>query len=276
MGELTAEAEGRVAEIAARHGVSPATTARVAVALARSGGGQVQFNEPELGGFGQWSRGGMVMIGDMFNNALKARVDALCGDLAQLVAAGDVLVPAAAGGPGWPAALGTPSSSGAQNDMRYAVFPGTRRLAVAQGGRMTIYDTGDHVIAGASQAQSGEQTLTFASQHGPVRLADLAVVEGDAPKAAAVAGPPSAAAQPAGPVASAQHEAPAAAAARHEARAAAHEAPAAAAQHEAPAKRTAGEGDVIATIERLAELASRGILTPEEFARKKAELLDRL
>jgi hypothetical protein len=30
---------------------------------------------------GQWSQGGMIMIGDMFNNGLKYRVDSLCNDL---------------------------------------------------------------------------------------------------------------------------------------------------------------------------------------------------
>ena len=45
------------------------------------GGGQAQFNHPELGGMGQWS-GGMLQIGDMFNVGLKARVAAACADLA--------------------------------------------------------------------------------------------------------------------------------------------------------------------------------------------------
>ncbi len=34
---------------------------------------------------GQWSQGGMIMIGDMFNNALKYRVDALCSELSSLL-----------------------------------------------------------------------------------------------------------------------------------------------------------------------------------------------
>jgi hypothetical protein len=33
----------------------------------------------------QWMRGGMTMVGDMFDNALKARIDALCGESAQLL-----------------------------------------------------------------------------------------------------------------------------------------------------------------------------------------------
>jgi hypothetical protein len=38
----------------------------------------------------------------------------------------------------------------------------------------------------------------------------------------------------------------------------------------------AGESDVLAALERLGELKQRGILSDEEFAAKKAELLRRL
>lgn len=38
----------------------------------------------------------------------------------------------------------------------------------------------------------------------------------------------------------------------------------------------AGSSDVIAAIEKLGDLRSKGILTDEEFAKKKAELLARL
>ena len=34
---------------------------------------------------GQWSQGGMIMIGDMFNQGLKHRVDALCNELADFL-----------------------------------------------------------------------------------------------------------------------------------------------------------------------------------------------
>jgi len=39
---------------------------------------------------------------------------------------------------------------------------------------------------------------------------------------------------------------------------------------------TAQETDIFAKIERLADLQQKGILSPEEFAAKKAELLSRL
>jgi hypothetical protein len=48
-------------------------------------GGMAQFSHREFGGSGQWMAGGAIMISDMFNNALKARVDALCNELSALI-----------------------------------------------------------------------------------------------------------------------------------------------------------------------------------------------
>ena len=85
MPELTPEGARRVAEIADRHGVSADAARTLLTALVAGGGSQAQFTHPELGGMGQWSQGGMIMVGDMFDNALKARVDALCTELAALL-----------------------------------------------------------------------------------------------------------------------------------------------------------------------------------------------
>jgi hypothetical protein len=164
-----------IQDIAQRHGFSPDAARAVAEALRRGSGRMAQFSHPELGGMGQWAAGGMLMIGDMFNNGLKARVDALCRDLA----AAPGPVPAAAEqqpaqtGHWWPDGLGTASATGAQNDMRYACFPEQRRLAVMRDGQIRVYDTGDHRISGFSQQQSVHQDLTFSSQNGLVRLQDL-------------------------------------------------------------------------------------------------------
>ena len=62
--------------------------------------------------------------------------------------------------------------------MRYAVFPEKRRLVIDDHGRTKIYDTGDHHISGVSQSQSTDSTLTFVSQHGVVRVSDLARADG--------------------------------------------------------------------------------------------------
>jgi hypothetical protein len=69
--------------------------------------------------------------------------------------------------------LGRPGAVGAQNDLRYAVFPETRRLVLDDHGAISIYDTGSHRIFGVAQAQWGDQTLSFTSQDGLVRVADL-------------------------------------------------------------------------------------------------------
>jgi hypothetical protein len=57
--------------------------------------------------------------------------------------------------------------------MRYACFPGKKRVAVMRGGKTTVYDTGKHTISGVSQQQGSDQTLTFSSQFGSVRVHDL-------------------------------------------------------------------------------------------------------
>jgi hypothetical protein len=164
-----------IADIAQRHGFSADAARAVAEALRHGGGRMAQFNHPELGGMGQWAAGGMLMIGDMFNHGLKARVDALCRDLAAMPAPAPAAAEQQYGQTShwWPDGLGSPSATGAQNDMRYACFPDTRRLAVMQNGRVRVYDTGDHRIGGFSQQQSGSQNLSFSSQLGTVRLEDL-------------------------------------------------------------------------------------------------------
>ncbi len=45
---------------------------------------------------GQWSQGGMIMVGDMFNQGLRYRVDQLCGELAELLRSQPLLHPPAA------------------------------------------------------------------------------------------------------------------------------------------------------------------------------------
>jgi hypothetical protein len=185
MRTLTPEGRQRLADIAARHGFGPEAAEALLRALVSGCGTQAQFSHADLGGMGQWSQGGMLMIGDMFNDALKARVAALCGDLAPLAAGGGLFEAECKGGDAsrpaggsdwWPADLGRPSTSGGQNDVSYAYFPQARRLAVRRGGRVTVYDAGDHAITGVSQQQGGTLTLRFSSTSGVIDLDDLAVV----------------------------------------------------------------------------------------------------
>ena len=73
----------------------------------------------------------------------------------------------------WPDDLGQPSTSGGQNDVRYAFFGDKRRLALQKGGKISLYDTGDHQISGVSQQQGSSSSLSFVSQHGTVSLDEL-------------------------------------------------------------------------------------------------------
>ena len=165
-------------DLARENGVSVEAVRVLQDALRRGGGRQAQFSHPDLGGMGQWSSGGMTQVGDMFNTALKDKVNRLCTALAQDAADQPAPPPKTQGGSSdwWPEGLGRVSATGAQNGMRYACFPDTRRVAVEQAGRVTLYDSGEHRISGVSQQQSATQELTFSSQNGTIRASDLAVV----------------------------------------------------------------------------------------------------
>jgi hypothetical protein len=182
MPPLNAATRERVAEIAGWHGFSAAAAEVMLAAVARGRGAMAQFDHPEFGGPGQWMRRGMTMVGDMFNTALKARVEALCADLSAIVDDDPTLTAASAPeaeGEGaapdawWPAELPAPDSTGAQNDTRYAWFAAPRRLAIERRGVVTLYATLDHRIVGFSQQQSGTGTLSFTSQHGLVDVDQL-------------------------------------------------------------------------------------------------------
>lgn len=270
MQRLTAQGQQIIANIAQRYGVSTDAVITLLSALLAGHATMAQFTHPELGGSGQWMQGGMTMVGDMFNQALKAKVDGVCSELAQLLAQQpDVLpsmssqlpkqagrqpsgpevslfVPAASGTTShwWPAALGMPSSSGAQHNLQYAYFPASRRLAIAINGRVTVYDTREHQISGVSQQQGAGASLTFSSQCGVVELASLPIVSID--------GIP-------------QEEMPAAP-----------EQGAALSAPVEPSQAKPVQEDIITTIERLAALQQKGILSEAEFASTKAELLKRL
>src|SRR6202012_2449318 len=84
MPELTRETQQTIQKIANAHGVSVEAVEILVRALAAGNGAQVQFNHSELGGMGQWSRGGMIMIGDLFNSDLKHKVAQLCEELSPL------------------------------------------------------------------------------------------------------------------------------------------------------------------------------------------------
>ena len=86
MQELTPDGQAVVNDLAARHGFSTDAVTHMLVAVLNGNGGMAQFSHGEFGGSGQWMRGGMLMLGDMFNGHLKGRVQSLCNDIANLLA----------------------------------------------------------------------------------------------------------------------------------------------------------------------------------------------
>ncbi|MGJ8572728.1 MAG: SHOCT domain-containing protein [Hoeflea sp.] len=302
MTQLTEDGRKALAEIASRRDVSPEAVEHVAMALMAGHGTQAQFNHPDLGGMGQWSLGGMTMVGDMFNNSLKAKVDAICSDVAQLMRQSDLLrapsqsssqsqsqgdavslfVGAGSTGNWWPTDLGHAASTGAQNQMRYAWFPDTARLAVDAGdGRVRVYDTADHRIGGFSQQQSGGQSLSFTSQYGLVKLADLHEVDLEQ---SGGAGTRSVSEKSAPALSDALLKAATGSLAAEPSPADKDPAPSEFEQTQPdtqrsetlPASAPVEEADIFAKIERLAALHSKGILSDQEYQSKKAELLARI
>jgi hypothetical protein len=206
MPQLTSEGQRVVQHLAQSSGFSPDAVTHMLVAVLNGNGSLAQFGHPEFGGGGQWMRGGMVMVGDMFNSNLKARVDSLCNDISNILGrepglfqtgsfqsqsqSGSGAQNQTAGGAlgqsslfvpdpqakWWPAELGTPSATGSQNNLRYAYFAGARRLAVDSGGDVWVYDALDHQIGGFAQQQGLGNSIVFSSQYGTVILSSLPVV----------------------------------------------------------------------------------------------------
>ncbi len=278
MQRLTDQGWQKILDLAQRYGVSTDAVMSMLQAVFNGNGTMAQFFHSELGGGGQWMQGGMTMVGDMFNYNLKSKVDGLCSELSQLLSQhpfvpypptnqtqlqggqqqssgfansggspSSLFVQGPSGGYGswWPGELGNPNGSGGQNGVRYAYFSNARRLAIELNGTVTVYDTLDHQIGGVSQQQGFGGSLTLNSQYGTVDVASLPIISingvGHQPSTYF---PP----QPSPPITSSKPV----------------------------VTGSALETDIFTKIERLAELQQKGIISPEEFAAKKTELLSRL
>ena len=277
MQALTAAANQAIASLSNRYGVSEDAVRTLLFAVSAGGGTMAQFYHVDLGGGGQWMRGGMTMVGDMFNSGLKSTVDGICTELSSLLATQTVFAPLPAsessrggayGGHStnawWPAELGSPSSSGGQNDSQYAYFPGLARLAVKQGGYVAIYDTLDHQIGGVQQQQGGSTgSFSFSSQRGTFSVDSL-------PFAPASTGdiPPSPAYAP-------QRDAPAPGHWQSPGHA---QSPEPSYANPSNTSRQAGRSpeEILAAIERLGDLHRKGLLSDSDFQTKKADLLAQL
>lgn len=288
MKQLTPEGQQIINNIAQRYNFSPDAVFSMLQSVINGNGSMAQFNHPEFGGSGQWMKGGMIMLGDMFNNGLKNSVGGLCQELSNLIAnqpcliqsgsfqsqhqgtqqqsnyggaysstggqqqngsgptgAVSLFVPPPAGSPGnwWPAGLQFPSSTGSQNNVRYAYFATIRRLAIEVNGHVTLYDTLDHQIGGFSQQQSVGGSITFTSQYGLVDVKTLPIISIDnVPVQTPDQSQPGPSFQP------------------------------------SPVNTQLAnlEADIFGAIEKLAHLKDKGILTDAEYSAKKAELLARL
>jgi Short C-terminal domain len=279
MQQLTNAGNQAVQNLAQRYGVSTDAVMTLLYAVSAGGGTMAQFYHPELGGGGQWMQGGMTMVGDMFNGRLQSTVSGLCSELSSLLAGQQVFLPPVAHDTGsgfmsssnswWPSDLGQPSSSGGQNDARYAYFPSARRLAVSRGGQVTVYDTLDHQIGGVQQQQGGAYgSQSFTSQFGTFTVDSLPIVgpQNQAPQAPQ-APPPWNPPAPAPWAAAAQSQEPTPPPSSP---------PSYNSYNDAGASPPQSSPDILDAIERLGHLHQRGILSDDEFRAKKAELLSRL
>jgi hypothetical protein len=276
MQSLTPAGEDAVNDLSQRYGVSTDAVRALLFAVSAGGGSMAQFYHPDLGGGGQWMRGGMTMVGDMFNSGLQATVSGLCSELSALLSSQQVFAPLpqqpsqnsgygfmSSGNDWWPSDLGSPSSSGGQNDSRYAYFPRSRRLAISRNGQVTIYDTLDHDIGGVQQQQGGPSgSLSFSSQFGTFTVDSLPMStpqpgpdRQSQPRYQAPYVP-----EPQQPEYSQQPQY---------------------SQQSQYAPQPSGRSpqshdEILSALERLGNLHQKGVLSDEEFRAKKSELLARL
>lgn len=261
MQQLTSAGQNIVNDLSSRYNLSHDAIVHMLVAVNNGGSTMAQFNCPELGGSGQWMRGGMTMVGDMFNNGLKMTVDNLCNDLANALANNQMFPVVKAGTPGsnqwWPANLGAPFSSGSQNNTRYAIF--SKRLAVELNGQVTVYDTLDNNIGGVSQQQGGNNSLTFSSQYGTIAVSSLPIVSGSGSNNSTNTQPPPANFAKPAPQPFLQPQ------------------KTTGDQFKPLNNGSTGSSDeILALIEKLAQLKGAGVLSENEYETKKSELLARL
>ena len=291
MPKLSEDGRQVVSGLIQRHGFSFEATEHMLVAVVNGNGQMAQFSHPEFGGSGQWMRGGMIMLGDMFNNYLKGRVDSICSDISTILQSHGGLLQSGSfqsqsqggsnsqrqdsGGHGgesslfmpdpsqnwWPKEFGPPNATGSQNQMVYAYFSVPRRLAVKTGSSVWVYDTQDHQIGGFSQQQGGSGNITFTSQFGTVNLSSLPIVLRDGLPVSPMpisSMPISSTDTPTTETESTLESIPTPV------------------LNSPTVSTPAVEADIFTAIERLGDLKAKGFLSDDEFATKKKELLSRL
>ena len=247
MRQLSPAGHDLINGIAQRNGFSFDATMSMLDAVINGNGSMAQFNHHEFAGSGQWMRGGMTMVSDMFNNYLKGRVDGLCSELADVVANQPDLVRSGS--------FQSQSQGGYQNSGQQQSNHGGASQQQGGGGfgAASLFVPGtsndwwpsDLRFPNSTGSQNGVRYAYFAqARRLVIDVASLPVISSNG--------------QPPWPVAQVQNTP----------------------QNFAPTRQalapTGKQDDVFATIERLAELRAKGILSDDEFLSKKAELLSRL
>lgn len=316
MRQLSPSGQQAIDEIAQRQGFSTHAVLSMLESLINGNGSMAQFAHPEFSGSGQWMRGGMIMVSDIFDNYLKGRIDGLCNDLSNLLANQPDLLRSGSfqsqsqSGHHHPGQQQSHFGGGQQQQQGGAGPMGAVSLFVPPApGRSGDWWPGDLRAPNSTGAQNGVRYAYFAQPHrlaidvgGTVTVYDTLDHQiGGFSQQQSVGGTLSFSSQYGLiDVASLPVISPTGQPAPPSAPAATHSTPstplpttplappqpsglspapaerAASQQATHPAPAVGRDQDVFALIERLAELRDKGILSEEEFSAKKVELLSRI
>ncbi|MES1930760.1 hypothetical protein SADO_15969 [Salinisphaera dokdonensis CL-ES53] len=252
--------ETRLAALAEQYGFSEAAVRHLFEAVTEGGGDMAMFDHDEFHGPGQWMRGGLIMTTTPGDRVLNNAIESLCNRLSALLRAQQVQeqpgrkrisptarawdTSAAPRQRWWPAEWGDPVATGQADDLAYAFFDDAARLAIQHGHDVDLYKTADHHITGISQAQQGPTgSLVFTTPFGELELAQLERCDSSRQNAD-------------GPTRSDRM--------------------ADNGENCADASSTQSSTEILDAIKELGALHRDGVLTDEEFAAKKQDLLQRL
>ncbi|WP_291993978.1 SHOCT domain-containing protein [Candidatus Accumulibacter sp. ACC003] len=300
MRQLSPSGQQAIDDIAQRHGFSANAVLSMLESVINGNGSMAQFSHPEFSGSGQWMRGGMIMVSNLFDNHLKGRIDALCNELATLVAQQPDLIRSGSfqsqsqGGQGaWNTGQEQASFGGAQQHGSASVGPVSLFVPPAPGTSGDWWP-GDLRHPNSTGAQNGVRYAHFAQARrlaidvgGTVTVYDTLDHQiGGFSQQQSIGGTLSFSSQhglidvASLPVLSSTGQAAKAPSPSLPATAATPStAPEAPRYQSVPQDTTpppARDQDIFAVIERLADLRAKGIVSDEEFSAKKTELLSRL
>lgn len=285
MRQLTPEGQQIINNIAQRYNFSPDAVFSMLQSVINGNGSMAQFNHREFGGSGQWMKGGMIMLGDMFNNSLKYSVGGLCQELSNLVANQPNLIQTGSF---------QSQNQGTQQQENYANTGSQQQNNVGPSGAVSLFvpppagSSGNWWPAGlqfpnSTGAQNNVRYAYFATirrlaieANGHVTLYDTLDHQiGGFSQQQSVGGSITFTSQyglvdvKSLPIISVDNE-PVPTPAQSQ--------PASNSFQPVPVntQRTNQEADIFGAIEKLANLKDKGILTDDEYSAKKAELLSRL